>query len=294
MSAALSAIRELYRLQSPCRLCPRRCGARRRDGQAGMCRASDELRIASVTLHHGEEPPISGTRGSGTIFFSHCTLHCLFCQNWPISRRGVGEVYRVDQLAEAMLRLQRRGAHNVNLVNPTHYWPQIAAAAYLARRRGLTIPLLANSNGFERVEVLALLTATVQIWLPDIKYLSPDMAHDLSGYRWLPAANWQAIDWLVDHYGPLHLDEKGLADAGMLIRHLVLPGRLEESRRVLYKLKRRYKNAIPISLMTQYFPAYQAVSREGLNRSLHRRERERAWRTARRLGLTRGWRQVDG
>jgi len=290
----LGAIRGLYRLMESCRLCPRECGANRLAGKRGACGASLTPEIASANVHHGEEPPISGDRGSGTIFFSHCPLHCVFCQNWPISQRGVGKAITVDALAEKMLALQKRGVHNINLVNPTHYWPQISAAAFLARRRGLSIPLLANTNGFERVETLGLVADFVDIWLPDIKYVESRAAREISGSPRIPTAAWRAVGWMLEHAGPLQVDENGIAARGVLIRHLVLPGKLEESRLVLRGIKRRFGESTAVALMTQYFPAYRAHGKKGLRRHLHRDEKQRAECMLHRLGLTQGWRQIDG
>ncbi len=293
-TAILDAARRLHELMSPCRLCPRRCGAERLAGKRGVCGAGATVELAAATAHFGEEPPINGERGSGTLFFSHCTLKCLYCQNWPISQQGVGRPLTVDALAGQMMALQRRGVHNINLVNPTHYWPPIAEAVYLARRRGLTIPVLANSSGFENVETLRLLDPVVQIWLPDVKYVSPALAARYSGSRALPEAAWRTALHLLRTYGPLRLDEHGVATGGVLIRHLVLPGGLGETRAVLRRLRRCFGRRLAVSLMTQYFPAYKAPEHSLLRRALTDREKQRAWRLARRFRITRGWRQQDG
>jgi len=242
-------------------------------------------------MHHGEEPPISGSHGSGTLFFSHCVLRCQFCQNWPISQHGVGREISVEECAAWMLRLQARRAHNINLGNPTHYWPPIAAAVYLARQRGLQIPILANTNGFEHPDTLADLSLFVQIWLPDYKYVQADSALRFSGCAQLPRDNWRALTFLAARAGPLRLDDHGLATRGMLIRHLVLPGRLVETRKILRRIKRRFRGKIPVSLMTQYFPAYKANEVTDLNRKLTDKEIIRLRRLRRRLRINRGWRQ---
>jgi putative pyruvate formate lyase activating enzyme len=250
--------------------------------------------LASATLHHGEEPPISGTRGSGTLFFSHCPLHCVFCQNWPISQRGVGEPIDLDALAGRMVALERRGAHNINLVNPTHYWAQIAAAVWLARRRGLTIPVLANSNGFESIDTLALLDEIVQIWMPDLKYVDADLAAKYSGSRRLPEASWKAVRWLHRRRGPLRLGPDGLAVGGVFVRHLALPGAVGQTRAAVRRMARLFGRRLTLSLMTQYFPAYKAHQDPLLHRPLHDGEKRRVRRLGRRLRLRGGWRQDDG
>jgi putative pyruvate formate lyase activating enzyme len=293
-TSQLAALRRLFDVLRSCRLCPRQCGTNRREGKTGACGATLLPRVASANVHHGEEPPISGERGSGTIFFSHCSLHCVFCQNWPISQKGVGEVITIDALAEKMLELQERSVHNINLVNPTHYWPQIAAAVFLARRRGLTIPVLGNTNGFERAETLELVSPFVELWLPDIKYDSARTAKSCSGAALLPHATWRAVGWMLKHAGPLQVDDHGIATRGVLIRHLVLPERLDESRLVLRGIKRRFGQRTPLALMTQYFPAYRAHDKKGLHRHLSAREKQRAERMLLRLGLAQGWRQIDG
>ncbi len=293
-SSSLAAVRRLYALLSGCRVCPRECGADRTAGERGACGAKLLPEVASTNVHRGEEPPISGEQGSGTVFLSHCTLKCVFCQNWPISQQGVGETLTVDTLADRMLRLQRQGVHNINLVNPTHYWPQIAAAVYVARDRGLTIPVLANTNGFERIATLELVSTFVEIWLPDIKYVSPRTARSISGASRLPAVAWRAVGWMLDHAGPLQIGPDGLATRGVLIRHLVLPERLDESRLVLRGIRRRFGPDVPLALMTQYFPAYRAHDKKGLQRHLHAGEKRRTERMLQRLGLRQGWRQIDG
>lgn len=294
LDAYLEAVRALYAMLSPCRICPRRCGAKRAEGQRGLCGADDRVELASATVHRGEEPPISGAEGSGTLFFSHCALNCIYCQNWPISQQGVGRPLTIEELAERMLSLQKSGVHNINLVNPTHYWPLIAAAAFVARQRGLTIPLLANTSGYENLETLAKLDGIVQIWLPDLKYADREPARRFSGRDDLPAVNRRAVGYLCRKYGPLRLDDTGMAASGVLIRHLVLPGQIAQSRKVLRLVSRRLGRRIPVSLMTQYFPAYKAHDDPELNRPLTRTEKRRVWRAARRFGIRQGWRQQDG
>jgi len=237
-SPPLKTVSALGRRLGHCDICPRVCGANRLAGKRGVCRAGRAVEVASTAIHQGEEPPISGTCGSGTIFFSHCSLHCMFCQNWPISQKGIGGVMTIDGLADQMCHLQHRGVHNINLVNPTHYWPQISAAVYLARRRGLVIPILANSNGFENIETLRYLQETVQIWLPDLKFGSADLARQCSGVAELPEISRRAIQWLWKTQGPLKIGADGLATGGVLVRHLALPGKISETRQVLRVLKR--------------------------------------------------------
>lgn len=200
----------------------------------------------------------------------------------------------IAELADRMLALERRGVHNINLVNPTHYWPQIAAAVAIARGRGLRIPVLANTSGFESLETLALLDDVVQIWLPDLKTTDPDFAREICGRADLPTASWSAVSFLVRLAGPLRTDDNGIATGGVLVRHLVLPGGRSQTPRVLRRFRRKFRGHVPLSLMTQYFPAYKAPHDPVFGRVLGRGEKRRAIRLARTLGLGRGWRQRDG
>jgi len=278
-----------------CDLCPRRCGVNRLQGEVGFCRAGARAKVASRNAHHGEEPPISGTRGSGTIFFSHCTARCLFCQNYPISQSGVGQVVSGERLAQMMLELQRAGCHNVNLVTPTHYVPQIIEAVSQAADRGLRIPLVYNTSGYDRVETLRLLDGVVDIYLPDAKYADDAVAERLSGFRGYVAANRAALLEMARQVGAtLQVDEDGVAVRGMLIRHLVLPHGLSQTPAVLGWIAEHLGPEASISLMSQYFPAHKAVGHPELGRRLLPREYEDARRALEVLGLEEGWCQELG
>ncbi|MGZ9147104.1 MAG: radical SAM protein [Candidatus Deferrimicrobiaceae bacterium] len=275
------AVRTLER----CRLCPRGCGVNRRNGETGFCGAGISLRVAAVSVHHGEEPPISGTRGSGTVFFSHCNMKCIFCQNYPISQLGVGERMSTEELGERLLGLERKGTHNVNFVTPTPHVPQLIGAVAAAREKGFALPVVYNSNGYDSPEALALLERVVDIYLPDVKYVSPRLAEDVSATPDYPAHNAAAVSEMFRQVGPLSPGEDGIARKGVLLRHLVIPGKGDETEKVLARLRETYGPQVPLSLMGQYFPAYQAASVPGLNRRLASDEYERAVETARRLGL---------
>lgn len=270
---------------SACRLCPRECGADRLEGGRGYCGAGGLARVAAVSLHHGEEPPISGTRGSGTVFFSHCNMKCLFCQNYPISQYGNGREMDAQALAAEMLRLQGQGAHNVNLVTPTPHVPQILDAVSIARGRGFAIPLLYNTNGYDSLDTLALLEGVVDIYLPDAKYATGETALEASGTPDYAERNRSAIAEMVRQVGFLDVMEGGVASRGVLVRHLVLPGKIGETEAVLSRLAEDHGTALPISLMGQYFPAWKAASVPGYDRRLSRREYERAIAAARRIGF---------
>ncbi len=285
-------VEAVYDLLAPCRLCPRECGADRLSGEEGFCRSGAQPKVASWTLHPWEEPPISGARGSGTIFFSGCTGRCLFCQNYPISQLGVGNVVTVERLAEMMVELQQRGAHNVNLVTPTHFVPQILAALSLAVEMGLRLPLVYNSSGYESVEVLRLLDGVVDVWLPDAKYATDDVARRLSGFSRYVEHNRAALREMYRQVGDeLLLDGEGIAQRGLIIRHLVLPGGLAGTREVLRWIAKELSPRVHVSLMGQYFPAYRAVGHPLLGRKLTTEEYEDALAAFDEADLERGWRQ---
>jgi putative pyruvate formate lyase activating enzyme len=285
-------IERAYALLESCTLCPRECGVNRLAGQQGFCCVGLKPKVASWNVHPWEEPPISGSRGSGTIFFSGCTGRCLFCQNYPISQLGVGNVVSVDRLAEMMLELQGKGCHNVNLVTATHFVPQILAALPHAIEGGLRLPLVYNSSGYEAVEVLRLLDGVVDIWLPDAKYADDDTALRLSGFRHYVEHNRAALQEMHRQVGDeLVLDENGLAKRGMIVRHLVLPEGLAGTGEVLNWIATALSPRVHVSLMDQYFPAHRAVGHAALGRRVTPEEYEEALRAFEAARLVRGWRQ---
>ncbi len=248
-------------LLDACELCPRRCRAARNAGAAGACGADGRLLVARAALHFWEEPPISGERGSGAVFFSHCTLKCIFCQNHDISSAGWGRQIDEEGLVEAMLDLQGQGAHNINLVTPTHYAPHIHHALGRARACGLALPVVYNTSAYERPEVLRALSDDVQVWLPDFKYADPSLAWSLSRARDYPAVALEAIECMVDQVkerGGRLVDEDGIMRRGVIVRHLVLPGHLDDTFRALQALWAHFGNDIDISIMNQYTPVASA------------------------------------
>jgi putative pyruvate formate lyase activating enzyme len=261
-------VREAYADLRPCRVCPWDCAIDRRTTAAGRCRSGWQPVVASANLHRGEEPPLSGQRGSGTIFLSGCALDCRFCQNWPISHLGHGRPTTPAGLAAAMLGLERRGAHNVNLVTASHWTPQVLAAAALARRGGLTVPIVWNSSAWEKPEQLRRLDGVVDLYLPDLKYADADAAERCSGARDYWKVATAAIAEMSRQVGRLHLDDDGLAVRGLIVRHLVLPGGLAGTRRVLEWIAGHLPFGTAVSLMGQYFPAGSAVGDPLLGRPL--------------------------
>jgi putative pyruvate formate lyase activating enzyme len=257
----------------------------RLEGERGFCGAGRLARVAAVSVHHGEEPPISGSRGSGTIFFSHCNMKCIFCQNYPISQYGNGREMDTETLAGEMLRLRGLGVHNVNFVTPTPHVPQMLDAVLTARGKGFDLPVVYNTNGYDALESLALLDGIVDIYLPDVKYLSPGLAETASATPGYARHNEAALAEMVRQVGFLAPGGDDVATRGVLVRHLVLPGRVEETEAVLAHLSERYGPELPLSLMGQYFPAWRAAATDGFDRKVTRKEYARAIEAAERLGF---------
>lgn len=239
---------------SCCKLCPRKCGANRKNGEIGFCGATDKVKIARSSLHFWEEPCISGDVGSGTVFFSHCTLKCVYCQNYNISTKNQGRYVTENELADCFLDLQKQGALNINLVTPTHYVPQIIEALKIAKEKGLTLPVLYNTSGYENPETLELLRGYVDIFLPDFKYFSGDLSKKYSGAADYPDVAKKAIAKMFDIAGKCEFDDNGIIKKGVIVRHLMLPGLEEDSRKILNYLYKTYGDDIFISIMSQYTP----------------------------------------
>ena len=237
-----------------CNLCPRECGVNRRCGETGFCGASDKVKIARSDLHFWEEPCISGEGGSGTVFFSHCTLKCVYCQNYNISTKNQGRIVTEGQLADCFLDLQEKGALNINLVTPTHYIPQIIEALKIAKKKGLTLPVLYNTSGYESTKTLELLRGYVDIFLPDFKYFSSEYAKKYSVAEDYPDICKKAIAKMFELVGKCRFDENGIIKKGVIVRHLILPHQEEDSKKILEYLYKNYGDDIYISIMSQYTP----------------------------------------
>lgn len=274
-----------------CELCPRRCRVNRWSGKTGFCRVDARLKVAAVSVHPWEEPPLAGTGGSGTVFFSGCTLSCVYCQNYPISQMGVGRFLTAEELADKMLRLQRRGVHNINLVTGTHQIPQFLDALCIAAENGLRVPIVYNTSGYERVAVLERLRGIVDIYLPDIKFASPEAARFCCGRSDYVVQNRRALLAMWRQVGPLQIGADGLAVRGMLVRHLVLPGNLSGTSQCLAFLRRALGKDVWVSLMDQYFPAHKALRMPPLDRRPSQEEIRSALECAWRWGLRNGFTQ---
>jgi putative pyruvate formate lyase activating enzyme len=273
-----------------CELCPHRCGVNRLEGENGICRMGALPKVSSWNLHRWEEPPLSGTRGSGTIFFSGCTGRCIFCQNYPISQLGYGDEVQISRLAGMMLELQRKGAHNINLVTPTHFVPQILVALLHAARRDLHLPLVYNTSGYERESTLRLLDGIVDIWLPDAKYADDNTARRVSGFRNYVTNNRAALREIYRQAGSeLVLERDGLAVRGLIVRHMVLPEGLAGTGEVLAWLAKELSPRVHVSLMDQYFPAHRALRDPVLGRKTTPAEYLAALDAFDAAGLHRGW-----
>jgi putative pyruvate formate lyase activating enzyme len=258
-----------------CVACPRLCGVDRTRNGLGICGMPAQIKVAAANLHYGEEPPISGSRGSGTIFLSGCNLSCVFCQNYPISQYRAGEFVTFDELADIMLALQNRGAHNINFVTPTHYTPQLMASLLIAYKKGLKIPLVYNSSGYDKVETLRLLEGVIDIYMPDMRYDSNENAARFSGVPDYVETNRAAVREMHKQVGVLQM-ENDIAVRGLLIRHLVLPDNIAGSKGIFNFVADQISADTYMAVMSQYFPAYRACDIPLLKRRLTKLEYETA------------------
>lgn len=283
-------IREAERLFAECTLCPRECRALRMPAKGeraktGACGADDTVKIASYGPHFGEESPLVGSGGSGTIFFSHCSLRCVYCQNCDISWEGNGYEVSVRDLAVIMLRLQARGCHNVNLVTPTHYVFHILQALASARESGLHVPLVYNCGGYESLKTLKILDGVVDIYMPDVKYDDPVTAEKLSGVGDYPAVVRETLKEMYRQVGELKLDERGVALRGLIVRHLVLPGNLAGTREIMKFIARELSPNVFVNLMDQYRPMHLARRYPPLEKRVSPEEYDRALGWAEEAGI---------
>ena len=283
-----------YRLLESCHVCPRECGVNRlKDDKIGFCRSGLNPVVSSASAHLGEEPPLSGTKGSGTIFLTNCTLRCVYCQNYPISHLGHGEEKTPGELACQMVWLREQGCHNLNLVTPTHFMPQILKALGIAKERGFDLPIVYNTNGYETLEALRILDGIVDIYLPDMRYSDEAVARKYSVAPYYPEINRAAVKEMFRQVGNLVVDEKGIAKKGLIIRHLVLSNGLSGTEEVMRFLAEEVSRDVYISLMAQYFPAYKAMEYKELSRRITHDEYEDARSIMEKYGLENGWMQEN-
>jgi len=278
---------ELYSIFRSCRLCPRQCGVNRLKGEKGVCSSTSRAKVYSTHPHFGEEKPLVGRGGSGTIFFSHCNLLCVFCQNWEISHRGDGSVVSDDTIGRLMVELQDIGCHNINVVTPTHCVPNIVQGLRSAIRRGLRVPVVYNCGGYDPVEIIKLLDGIVDIYLPDYKYTDGAMAEKYSnGARDYPEVAAAAIEEMHRQVGELVVDEKGIALRGLMIRHLVMPHNIAGTDKFVKFVANKLTRSTYVNIMAQYRPEHRAHKYPELSRRIARDEYSQAIQWAREAGLT--------
>ncbi|MFB3895888.1 MAG: radical SAM protein [bacterium] len=278
------------RLKS-CDICPQNCRVNRLKNELGFCKTDRQPIVSSYNLHFGEEPPISGYRGSGTIFFSNCNLACVFCQNSAISQNGEGTEVTIEQIAEMMLSLQESGAHNINFVSPTHVITQIVEALVIAAEQGLNIPLVYNSGGYDSTSTLQILDGIIDIYMPDAKYGNDETALKYSSAKNYVAVNQTALLEMHRQVGVLKLNKEKVAEQGLLVRHLVLPNGVADSETVFQFIAEKVSKETYVSLMSQYFPANQSHRYQELSRRISLEEYDAAVSAMINAGLENGWRQ---
>ncbi|MCL2707306.1 MAG: radical SAM protein [Dehalococcoidia bacterium] len=292
LTALQQRAERLYARLSACDICPRKCGVNRTNGELGYCHSGTQPIVASYCAHRGEEPAISGTNGSGTIFFANCNLRCVFCQNYQISQNWQyqqNNVISIEKLAHSMLDLQKQGCHNINFVSPTHFVPQIVQATAQAVAQGLTLPLVYNTSGYDSLEILHELDGIIDIYLPDIKYSDDSMAFKYSDAAAYVAIARSAIKEMHRQAGELILDGHGIARSGVIVRHLILPHGIAGSRQSLRWLAREVSPDITVSLMSQYHPTHLTLNHPEINRHISRHEYDNVLSVLDECGLENGW-----
>lgn len=280
-------IEELSGYLNPCILCPRQCKANRASGELGYCKAPYDLYIASASPHFGEESPLVGVHGSGTVFLSHCNLRCIFCQNSEISIYGEGHPCSYNDLAAMMIKLQERGCHNINLVTPTQYVPHIVKALSIAIEMGLFVPIVYNCGGYESLEVIKILEGIVDIYMPDIKFLDPSLSKRFCNASDYPEVVTSILREMHRQVGNLSINAEGIATRGLLIRHLVLPSCGEDTKHILRFIRKEISKDAFVNIMAQYYPYNRAEYYPEIARRISGKEFSEALTYARELGLTR-------
>ncbi len=279
---------------SSCTICPHNCKVNRLQGQIGRCKCDNKLKIALASLHMFEEPCISGTNGSGTVFFSNCNLNCIYCQNYEISQLGKGKEISVQTLADIFLKQQNKNAHNINLVTPTMYVYQIIEAIKIAKSNGLKIPIIYNSNGYENIETIKLLNGYIDIYLPDLKYYTNSLSKKYSKVNDYFKTATNAIIEMYDQVGNATFDNNGLIKKGVIIRHLVLPNHIQNTKNILNWIDKNMPKDIYVSIMAQYFPTYKAKTDNLINRKLTKKEYKEVLNYLYSLNLKNGYFQELG
>lgn len=277
-----------------CTICPHNCKVNRLEGFKGRCKCDDKLKIALASLHMFEEPCISGENGSGTVFFSNCNLNCIYCQNYEISNLGKGKEITIEHLAEIFLKQQEKNAHNINLVTPTMYVYQIIEAIKIAKSKGLNIPIIYNSNGYENIETIKLLNGYIDVYLPDLKYYTNELSKKYSKVDNYFESATKAIKEMYNQVGKAVFDENGMIKKGVIIRHLVLPNHIQNTKNILKWISDNMPDDIYVSVMAQYFPTYKAKEDNLINRKLNKKEYKEVLNYLYSLNLKNGYIQELG
>ena len=277
-----------------CEICPHRCKINRNSGLKGRCRCDDKIKIALASIHNYEEPCLSEINGSGTIFFTNCNLNCIYCQNYEISQMEKGKDVTIEELAQIMLRQQAKGVNNINLVTPTMYAYQIIEAIKIARKNGLHIPIIYNTNGYENIETIKALDGYIDIYLPDLKYYSNDICKKYSKIDNYFEIATSAIKEMYKQVGSSEFNEDGIMQKGLIIRHLILPNHIQNTKHILKWIKENMPSDVYVSIMAQYFPTYKAKEDELLNRKITKKEYKEVENYLYTLGLENGYMQDLG
>ncbi len=280
-----------FKMLEACCICPRRCRVNRLKNELGFCKAGSRARVYSFQAHQGEEPPISGTKGSGTIFFSGCNMHCVYCQNYVFSQSQEGREMEPEELAGVMLKLQDMGCHNINLVTPTHVMPQILNALLIAIPKGLNIPLVYNTSGYELTNIIKLLSGIIDIYLVDMRYGDDAMAAKYSDAPDYTKHNREAVRQMQRQVGIAEIDRQGILRRGLIIRHLVLPGGVAGTEAIMKFIAKNISPETYISLMSQYTPLYKAAQFKEISRRISFKEYDEARAIMQKYGLHNGWTQ---
>jgi putative pyruvate formate lyase activating enzyme len=282
-------IKILKNILTECRLCPRECRVNRLQGELGFCKAGSELIVSSVFPHFGEEQPLVGSKGSGTIFLSHCNLKCVFCQNYDISHLGEGRITSPEEMASFMVELHRQGCHNINFVTPTHYCPQIITALPMAIEMGLNIPLVYNCGGYESLEVIKILDGIIDIYMPDCKFSDSAVAGKYAHVPDYPLVIKEVLKEMHRQVGDLQVNERGIAEKGLLVRHLVMPNGLAGTQELLEFIAEEISPHSFVNIMEQYHPCYRAQEFPDIARRITLDEFLEARKIAQKAGLYRGF-----
>lgn len=277
-----------------CTLCRHNCRVNRLNGNIGFCNSGEKVKLARVSLHHWEEPCLSGDKGSGTIFFSNCNLKCVYCQNYAISSNGIGKEISIKRLSEIFLEQQERGAHNINLVTPTHFVPQIVESLKLAKDSGLTLPIVYNTNSYENIETIKALKGYIDVYLPDLKYFNDKYALKYSNAPNYFTAASKVIEEMFSQVGEAVFDMNGMMKKGVIIRHLMLPGLLFDSKKIIDYIYNTFKDSVFISLMNQYTPMFNTSCYPEINKKINPKHYEALINYCINLGITNAYIQEQG